>query len=250
MVTPEGFLSIDLWAKHEAFYHRAFSRALYLLKSSLSVPTEEIDLNRQLYACLLKANRELDPEGTYPPPSVECCNQPDFDDSSRAERENKRPDFTWGFADPHEPDYLKSAKQFIIECKRIGDSRRPQWILNENYVEHGILRFVSPVWSYAQRFPSGMMVGYWQNMEWKQVFGEINVALLNHGLPILVLLNERQQIGPLNTLQHSFNRPFPVSPFRLDHLWVDLRSTPAVFKPSKKVTAPRRKKKQPRRAGK
>lgn len=217
-----GFLSADLWSKHEAFYCKAFLRALELLRSVPTLPVDEIGLNRQLYACLLKANRELDPDGSYPPPVVECCNQPDFDESSRSQRENKRPDFTWGFADPHESDYLKSAKQFIVECKRIGNSQRLKWVLNRNYIQHGILRFIEPTWAYARRFPSAMMVGYWQNMEWGQLLADINQFADDDDVPPLILISDGSALT-LVKLQHSLTRAFPISPFRLDHLWVDLR---------------------------
>jgi hypothetical protein len=218
-----GFLSANLWSKHEAFYFRAFLRALELLHSYLTLPSNETNLNRRLYACLLKASRELDPDGLYPPPVVECCNQPDFDDSERTQRETKRPDFTWGFTDPHEADYLKSAKQFIVECKRLGNPDRPNWVLNRNYVEHGILRFIDPGWAYAQRFPSALMIGYWQSMPWQQLIAEINQAANDHHVPALVLVDGAGDPTAVNRLQHYLTRSFPISPFRLDHLWADLR---------------------------
>jgi hypothetical protein len=224
-VSP-GFLSVDLWSKHEAFYRKAFLRALELLRSTPSLPLDEIDLNRELYACLLKANRELDPDGSYPPPLVECCNQPDFDDPSRSPREHKRPDFTWGFVDPHESDYLKSAKQFIVECKRIGKSQRPKWNLNRNYVDNGIVRFIDPSWAYAQRFPCAMMIAYWQSMEWDQILTEINQFAKDRDVPPLRLIGEESKANLISRLQHFLIRSFPVSPFRLDHLWVDVRAIP------------------------
>jgi len=238
-VTParrNSLLSKELWAKHEAHYFRAFSRALELLLETSSLPGEEVGLNRELYFCLLRANRELDPEGTYPPPMAECCNQPDPNDRARAKRESKRPDFNWGFTDPHEEDFRTSAKQFVVECKRLGAAPRTYWILNENYVEHGIRRFIDPAWSYAKRFPSGVMIGYWQTMEGDDVLREVNQAAVRRRLTAITLSVDGWQIAALSKLQHSLVRAFPISPFRLVHLWIDMRG-----KVGHEIAAPQRR---------
>ncbi len=218
-----SLLSNALWAKHEAHYFKAFSRALELLRETSSLPLEEVGLNRELYFCLLKANRELDPEGAYPPPMAECCNQPDPNDRVRAERESKRPDFNWGFTDPHEEDFRTSAKQFVVECKRLGAAPRSDWILTENYVEHGIQRFIDPVWSYAKRFPTAVMIGYWQTMESDDILKEVNQAAKRRKLAQITLSIDGWKIAGVSKLQHSLVRSFPISPFRLDHFWIDIR---------------------------
>ena len=218
-----SLLSNRLWARHERHYFMAFARALALLRTKESLPTEEIGLNRELYFCLLKANRELDPDGQYPPPMTECCNQPDPDDEARAKREGKRPDFSWGFTDPHEADYQRSAKQFIVECKRIGAAARSDWILNENYIEHGVWRFIDPEWSYAKRFPSAAMVGYWQTMDGHEILKEVNQAANRRGLTAIALPADGWHVAALNELHQVLNRSFPMSPVHLHHLWIDLR---------------------------
>lgn len=201
----------------------AFSRALALLRKKASLPTEEVGLNRELYFCLLQANRELDPDGRYPPPMTECCNQPDPDDVARARREDKRPDFSWGFTDPHEADYQRSSKQFIVECKRIGAPASPRWILNENYIEHGVWRFIDPQWSYAKRFPSAAMVGYWQTMGGDENLKEVNEAANRRGLTPIALSGDGWHVAAACELDHMLHRSFPMSPFHLRHLWIDLR---------------------------
>jgi len=173
---------------------------------------------------MLRASREIDPEGIYPGPVAECCNQPDPDDFARAARESKRPDFTWAYLDPHEPDPLKSSIQFVVECKRLGESSNPRWILNSNYVGHGVLRFVDPQWGYAKRFPSALMIGYWQTMDNNVLLAEINVHLYAKGVPILSLSSEDWKISSITQFSHKLIRPFPVSPFNLKHLWLDLRT--------------------------
>jgi len=201
----------------------AFSRALALLHDRSSLPVEEVGLNRELYFCLLQANRELDPDGRYPPPMTECCNQPDADDAARAKREHKRPDFSWGFTDPHEADYQRSAKQLIVECKRVGAPTSSGWILNENYIELGVWRFINPEWSYAKRFPSAAMVGYWQTMDGDENLKEVNQAAHRRGLPAIALSVDGWRVGAMSELHHVLDRSFPMSPFHLHHLWIDLR---------------------------
>ncbi len=219
-------LSDQLWVRHEAHYLRVFVRALEFMGTKPSIPEDEIELNRELYECLLMAERELDPAGSYPPPLIECSNQPDLDDEARVLREHKRPDFTWGFTDPHEPDYRKSAKQFIVECKRLGTPSRGNWILNMNYVEHGIQRFIDPTWAYAKRFSSAAMVGYLQSMQPGEVLGEVNRAAQSHGTAAIVISQNGWQFAGVSQLDHRVSRSFPISPLHLKHLWIDLRGKP------------------------
>ncbi len=217
------FLSNDLWARREAHFTSVALRALELLHEG-APSGDENALNRDLYFCMLRASRELDPEGIYPGPVAECCNQPDVDDVARATRESKRPDFTWAYLDPHEPDPRKSSIQLIVECKRLGLPTNPQWILNSNYVEHGVRRFVDPQWGYAKRFPSALMIGYWQTMDNEALLAEINDHLLAKGLPEVSLSGEGWKISSITQLSHTLVRTFPVSPFGLKHLWLDLRT--------------------------
>jgi hypothetical protein len=64
-----------------------------------------------------------------------------------------------------------------------------EYIQNLNYVHHGINRFRDAVWAYARRFPSGAMVGYWQNMEGEDVLNEVNAESRNNSLPDLILIS-------------------------------------------------------------
>ena len=153
---------------------------------------------------------------------MECNNQPDPDDKARVAREHKRPDFQWSYRDKYEPDHERSSKQFTVECKRLGVPLRLDWIFNANYVTNGICRFRDPAWGYGQRFPSGAMVGYWQSMELAQVLREVNEEAARNGLSEIVPVSRQKGI---HHSEHSFDRAFPVSPFRLWHIWIDLRVT-------------------------
>ena len=215
-------LSLHLWVKCETRCLSILVRALLMLRQSRSLPETETDLNRLLYFCLLKASRELYPENELAP-TPECNNQPDPDDEARAKREQKRPDFQWIYLDRYEADPMRSSKQFVVECKRLGKPPRANWVLNLNYTNHGIQRFKDPKHAYAKRFPSGAMVGYWQSMKAEQVLEEVNKECHKSDLPDLILMGN-WTTGGVSRLDHTFERPFDVSPFRLGHLWIDLRT--------------------------
>jgi hypothetical protein len=195
-------------------------RALQLLRKESDLPESECDLNRRFYFRLLQSSRELYPLDPVAPIS-ECNNQPDPDDEARAAREHKRPDFQWVYLDMYEPDPEHSSKQFTVECKRLGAPRHAGWIFNVNYVTNGICRFRDPVWGYGQRFSSGAMVGYWQSMELPLLINEVNEEVIRNALPELVDTGELITDG--HRSEHAFDRTLPGSPFRLRHLWIDLR---------------------------
>src|ERR1700704_1677198 len=120
MARPSLFTqSQSLWGKREARFIAIVERALILLRSMDALPRTETELNRKFYFCLLNASRELFPNEQLAP-ICECNNQPDPDDSSRAARELKRPDFQWVFLDRYENNPNRSSRQFVIECKRLG----------------------------------------------------------------------------------------------------------------------------------
>lgn len=214
-------LAHKLWAAREAKCLSIIDHALSLLRDENDLPETEIELNRRLYFCLLAASRELYP-GDEIAPVTECNNQPDPDDEARAKREQKRPDFQWIFLDRYEPDPQRSSRQFVVECKRLGKPSRADWVLNLNYGNHGITRFRDPEWAYAKLMQSGAMIGYWQSMDGKDVLLEVNGGCKTNSLPDLILVgawNPRRT----SRLKHILERSFEVSPFRLHHVWIDLR---------------------------
>jgi hypothetical protein len=214
-------LAQKLWATREAKCVAIIERALSLLRDAEDLADSEVELNRKLYFFLLAASRELYPDDEIAP-IAECNNQPDPDDEARAKREQKRPDFQWVYLDRYEPDGERSSRQFVVECKRLGLPSRSDWVLNLNYSCHGIWRFRDPEWAYAKRMQSGAMVGYWQSMEGKDVVQEVNEGCKSLSLPALALVKGSNH-DSIVRLEHSLERTFEVSPFRLHHLWVDLR---------------------------
>ncbi|TRL28959.1 hypothetical protein FM996_17935 [Methylosinus sporium] len=178
-------------------------------------------MNREFYFCLIEASRDLYPDDEIAP-VAECCNQPDPDDDARARREQKRPDLQWIYLDRYESDPQRSSKQFVVECKRLGDPPRSDWVLNLNYIEHGIARFRHPDWAYAKRAESGAMIGYMQSMTPTAILADVNTECRSKSFPDLTPASA-WQTGEATQLDHVFERSFEVSPIRLHHFWIDLR---------------------------
>ena len=139
-------LADKLWARREARCLSIIERALSMLREGDDIAATEVELNRLFYFHLLTASRELHPDDVVGP-VTECNNQPDSDDEGRSSREQKRPDFQWIYLDRYEPDPQRSSKQFVVECKRLGEASRRDWVFNVNYFENGIRRFCDPEWS-------------------------------------------------------------------------------------------------------
>jgi hypothetical protein len=223
-MTPAGpqIRSSNLWNTREAKCLSIIERALQLLSAEIALPVPEIELNRRFYFCLLMASRDLYPEDDIAP-VTECNNQPDPDDEVRVKREQKRPDFQWAYLDRYEPDPQRSSRQFVLECKRLGTATRADWILNLNYINHGIARFREPEWAYGKLVSSGAMVGYWQTMEPDAVLAEVNTEC---GAKVFANLKPIGSwvLGGTSRFEHLVDRSFEISPFRLHHFWIDLRA--------------------------
>jgi hypothetical protein len=185
-----------------------------------------VSLNRELYFCLLEANarqwRDRN-DGFAHPPDPEGKNPPDADDDRRTAREDKIPDFRWSFIDHAATDPRRGARHFIIECKRLGRPPRADWILNANYIHHGVLRFVYPEHGYAKGEASAAMVGYLESMEPDDVLGEVNAVAASAGIAALIGPVGDWRVDAVSRLDHQVVRP-PEAVLALRHCWVDLRS--------------------------
>jgi hypothetical protein len=125
---------LDIWRNHENRVIGVLLEALRILRSK-KPNQSETRLNRDLYFCLLEANRVMWKSGKGGfdhPPTPEGKNPPDPDDDYEARREKKIPDFYWSFIDNLAPDPRHSGRFFVIECKRLGKPKRANWIFNEN----------------------------------------------------------------------------------------------------------------------
>jgi hypothetical protein len=219
---------VDYWDNHEARIIEVVTLALQMLSKETSLPINEDKLNRKLYFYIHRANRQLVAQRKHLdwPLYYEARNQPDADDTVRADREDKRPDFQWGIYDHQEPNADKSAKHFVLECKRLGapSTKSPGWNLNRNYVAHGIFRFTSAAWGYGKSSKSGIMIGYVQSMDLPNILVEINARARAISIADLILAVGGWRISDVSRLDHQLTRPSVLpTPFDLHHLWVDLR---------------------------
>jgi hypothetical protein len=195
-----------LWRTREAKCLEIIEKALALLQQSPPFPMAENDINRQFYFCLLEASRILYPDDEVAP-LIECSNQPDQDDEARASRDMKRPDFQWVFLDRYAADPTRSSRQFVVECKRLGKAPRRDWVLNLNYVNHGIERFRNAEWGYAKLMPTGAMVGYWQDLPHGVVLSAVNGECQAQAFSELDPVDPIA-LSPTSRFEHTFKRSF------------------------------------------
>lgn len=188
----------------------------------------EDKLNTVLYFLLCKANRNLKTRnrGLDIFPDYESRNKPNPNDRSinAIKRQQKRADFTWGYADFSLPEDHKGNRDFVIECKRLGSRPSKSTVLNEKYAIEGIQRFIADSHRYGEDESSGAMVGYIENMDSEDILTEVNVAITAHlKVDTLAKHSPDWQEKSTTRLGHAFDRPFEKSPFTLHHLWLDLR---------------------------
>lgn len=212
------------WDEWEDFCVRCLGVALGRLQSKAQLPEGENALNTHLFDELRIAARQLSPSGySYPPIRVECPVQPYGTSDEDHRRLKATPDITWGYEDQREPNPLRATRDFVIECKRIRSPTAAGWIFTTHYVQDGLSRFVDPLKRYAVGVGSGAMVGYWQNTSASTLHSQVATAAQKSGLPAVSRISGNWIRGGITEWSHFFERPFPISPFRLRHFWIDLR---------------------------
>ncbi|MCF7809597.1 hypothetical protein K9N50_01275 [bacterium] len=209
------------WENHVERVLEIFNVALVQLASESTLPLPEDNINRKLLFYARKANYQLIRlgRGTSSNIMYEASNQPAETDKERAKRESKRPDFQCGFVDHlQEKDLF-----FLIECKRLGNPPSPTWILNSNYINNGVQRFINPEWGYGAGVSTSAMIGYIQSMTHDEIFTEVNAYGVESGFPEITYNENNWQENGVSKLEQTLNRRIEPSPFLLHHLWVDLR---------------------------
>jgi len=223
--TPSIF-DKDLWAEREERVLDLCARSLRKLRACPDVSTQpETEINRKLFLCMAQANRDLTAigKGLDHLPQPEAANLPDPSDERRADWERKIPDFQWQIID-HLAPAMDSVRCYAIECKRLGSPPRRDWILNEEYVVNGMCRFAEETHRYGNRCRSGAMIGYMQSMSFETIVIEVNAHARAHGGGELTPPTSCGDRKDITKLESALRRNFPVSPFNLRHLWVELRS--------------------------
>jgi hypothetical protein len=209
----------DAWENWEKSVLEIFSMALRELLSRKPLPEEEKDLNRLLTIIVRECRRKwcLTNDMELPGhPIFQAKGQPTTGDAVKKPKEDKIPDFTWGFT-----DYLNGVdKNYHVECKRLKEDK---YLYCREYVVNGMKRFVEEEWSYGFGCESGLMIGYIQGMEFKDILHWVNHYAKKHSFSPLNLRGSWNKKS-ISRLENNLKRPkVPISPFKLAHLWVDLR---------------------------
>ena len=220
--------SEDLWASHEQRVLGVFILALQMLREEKNLPAKENQINKVLALKTRDANLRLAREQRLTHlPMWEAQNQPQSEEDLGSEWVKKKPDFQCQLSDETDDDPKTAYRNYCIECKRLGQPPAAGWILNENYVTSGIVRFVEASHSYGKGATSGAMIGYIQSMDPNDILREINEhirLMAHHPIPPLSFMSVRSfKEGIAQIIQHLVRREVSPSSFDLRHLWVDLR---------------------------
>jgi hypothetical protein len=223
-----SFSQIPFWENHKRDIFTVIRDALLLLLKEPNLPliedsSTQHSLNRHLAKnCFRRAAYQN--KLPYHIPIYNGENPPFRDDVERHLRENKKPDFYWRIVD-HTADEASCERNFILECKRLGQQSSPNWPLNKNYVEKGICRFLTSPHEYGKGDDACGMIGFVQSMDFDDILAEVNLAISANPESItpLPVPSLGWQAKGTSELEHDLHRPFPVSPFHMHHFWVDLR---------------------------
>lgn len=211
----------DRWTEFKQRCIELITEALLLLRAKDNLKKHEPTLNRLLYQCIVEANLNLNLD--YPP-STQANNPPQLEDEQKARSEDSIPDFSWLLIDPT-ASYADCVRNFVLECKLLGNPTSKDWILTKEYVINGILRFFLVGKGYGKGCETGAMAGYVHEMELDTLLDEINSYIAKHepSIPTLVIPVNGWRTQGVSHLSHTFQRPFIPLDFFLQHFWVDLR---------------------------
>ena len=213
-MTRPVFSSIDLWSDHVRTCIELLREALLLLGDQY-LDADENSLNRELYKTLIRVSHRVGQHIAHIPPAVlDGRNLPVPSDPHQTPREFKRPDIYWPYIDNLAADENDACKQFVVECKRLTS---PSTRYAREYVRSGIARFIDEDHSYGKGMQSGAMVGYLQKVLLDDALTRINSIAVTESVPPLDI---RHRNGETTAeYEHDLVRGYPISPFRLTHLW-------------------------------
>jgi len=213
---------LNTWSRHEKNILALLFKALDSLKIDKLADMSENKISRKLY---LELRHNVALEGLSYNVVLEAANQPVLNEKPNIERERKRPDIQILWTNPHEEDINKYQREYIIECKRLGNPLRKDRILTTEYVTKGIFRFISKEYGYAKGVSSSAMIGYVQNMELDDILHEVNVAAGIYSISPIDSPAKGWQTGGITHLEQKLIRT-EVDPanFGLRHLWADFRT--------------------------
>ncbi len=213
-----------LWNRHERLYRQIFVEALIRLAAEPRISGDENSVSKHLFTIVVTVCREIGntENREVRPPASDGLNQPVHAEETREEFTRKRPDFTCNCINQRAESNEGYLIPLHVECKLLGEPTSPSWILNTNYVTHGIARFDRRSHKYGNRASSGIMIGYIISMTPEQIQTQVN-SCIERKLPDVPLLVFALSDVPSQS-QHRFARRHVMpTPFTLIHLWVDIR---------------------------
>ena len=221
MTNQPRLSSIDLWDDHEQLCLDLLREAVVELVDQPTA-TNEVDLNRQLFRAIIRVSHRVAQNGVDVPAVVpKGRNPPAASDQERAKREFKIPDLYWAYVDPLTENPGDSYQQFVVECKRL---TFPTTAYYREYVKSGIARFITVGHGYGKGMQSGAMVGYLQMVLVDDALAGVNHVVNNDGISPLVMKHRLDEKS--GEFAHDVDRSFPISPFRLSHIWARIGPEP------------------------
>src|SRR2546425_279856 len=211
----------DRWTEFKQRYIELITEALLLLRAKDNLKKHEPTLNRLLYQCIVETNLNLNLDYL---PSTQANNPPQLKDTQKAKSEDSMPDFSWLLMDPT-ASYADCVRDFVLECKLLGNPTSKDWILTKEYVIDGIRRFFLVEKGYGKGCETGAMAGFIKDMDFDSILNEVNSYILKHepSIPLLAMPTNGWQTQGVSYLAHSFQRTFVPLDFFLQHFWIDMR---------------------------
>jgi len=214
-----------LWQRHETIYTGIFTLALQRLSDDQCDKSNEDMISERLCPILNTVCFEESKKNNWEirTPDWEKPIQPLTDGELKGGKVRKRPDFTCKITNPFALYPNEHEIPLHVECKRLGVPTSTTWILNENYVIHGIKRFDSRKHEYGKRATSGMMVGYIISMSPEVILDEVNTYQKKHCSynPAIEFKFVKNNVWQYRQKLNRKNLKPEI--FKLVHLWVDLR---------------------------
>ena len=223
---PQLTLVVRSWEEQAEFAFSLVLQALIQLHmqcgADTDFPDDEKDVSKELglhLDQLVDQNANANGYPDIPRPNYDGVQGRDLNYDQSREHEDKRPDIRFIIRDAQ--DENGSHRTLAFECKRLGTSVSGH-SLNKDYVEKGIVRFCRQSHRYASASAWGVMIGYIQSSDHNRIFNQVNGHIQNNQIDILTPPSGGWQTVT-SQMEHQFDRPFEITPFRLVHLWVDLR---------------------------
>ena len=219
----------SLWQTHVERVLTVLCLALERLSEKRRLPQGEEALDRRLFLLARDAYFRLPvPKRPHSFDLVAKAEQAPLNESDVDEGwVGKKPDFQWRMHNDLAARPEELTMDFDIENKRLGRPTSRKWVLTEQYVANGIVRFLSAEHRYGNGVSSGAMVGYIQDSEPVALLREVNGYIETEGRYAIPQLRfPPSRLGTeavVNTCQKMRRAMVQPHDFELHHIWVDLR---------------------------